>query len=65
MGDIMARPAWFVEIIKKNFNRHFAIGKMMKVPLIGPLIKKLFFGGDDVIFLPKDQVVTVNQHVPH
>ncbi len=61
----MARPAWLVELIKRNFSKRFAIGKMMKVPVVGPLIKKVFFGGDDVIFLPKDQVVAVNQHVTH
>jgi ferredoxin len=61
----MARPAWFVELIRRNFKKRFVLGKMTKVPIIGSLIKKIMFGGDDVIFLPIDRVVSVHQNVAH
>ncbi len=61
----MARPVWLVNLIKRNFSKRFAIAKLTKNRVIGPLLKKIFFGGDDIIFLPKDRVVSVNQQVPY
>ncbi|OLS14171.1 MAG: 4Fe-4S ferredoxin [Promethearchaeota archaeon CR_4] len=59
----MGRPVWFVELIKRTFSKRFIIGKMMKIPVVGSFIKKMVFGGDDIIFLPKDYVVLVQQSV--
>lgn len=53
----MARPLWFVRLLKKTFpNRRF-IAKATKVPLLGRLVDKMLFEGDDIMYLPKDTVV--------
>ncbi|TFG26083.1 4Fe-4S ferredoxin [Candidatus Thorarchaeota archaeon] len=52
----MARPLWFVKLLKKTFPNRSLIAKATNVPLIGGLVDKIFFEGDDVIYLPKDSV---------
>ena len=53
----MARPLWFVELIKKTFPQVRGIAKLTNAPIIGKVIDKLLFEGDDIIYLPKDNVV--------
>ncbi|MEM4736162.1 MAG: 4Fe-4S binding protein [Candidatus Thorarchaeota archaeon] len=52
----MARPLWFVELLKKTFPRTRLIARMTRVPLIGAVIHRMLFQGDDIIYLPKDDV---------
>lgn len=53
----MARPLWFVELLKKTFPNVSIIAKMTRVPIIGRIIDKMLFEGDDIIYLPKDNVI--------
>ncbi|MFW9769467.1 MAG: DUF362 domain-containing protein [Candidatus Thorarchaeota archaeon] len=53
----MARPLWFVRLLKKTFPNRGLIAKATNVPLIGRVVDKLLFEGDDIIYLPKDDVV--------
>ncbi len=61
----MARPLWFVTLLSKAFPQRFLIAKLTRAPLIGRVIVKLLdrllFEGGDIIYLPKDQVIEVNQ----
>jgi len=57
----MARPLWFVKILKKTFPHIIIIAKMTRFPIIGKLIEKMLFEGDDIIFLPKDKVIEINK----
>ena len=59
----MARPLWFVELIKKGFPGRFLIAKLTKVPIIGRAIDHWLFEGDDIVYLPKDQVIKINKPV--
>ena len=52
----MARPMWFVKLLKKTFPNRSLIAKATNIPLMGRLVDKIFFEGDDVIYLPKDSV---------
>ena len=52
----MARPMWFVSLLKKTFGTRSMIAKATKIPLLGRAVDKMFFEGDDVIYLPKDSV---------
>ncbi|MFW9843738.1 MAG: DUF362 domain-containing protein [Candidatus Thorarchaeota archaeon] len=52
----MARPMWFVKLLKKTFGGRSMIAKATKIPLLGKAVDKIFFEGDDVIYLPKDSV---------
>ena len=57
--SIMGAPLWMVELLKKTFpNRRF-IAQATKLPIIGKIVDKLLFDGDDIIYLPKDNVVEI------
>jgi ferredoxin len=57
----MARPLWFVKLLKKHFNLRFFGAEMTKWPVIGHLMERALFNGhrtgDALFYLPKDRVV--------
>jgi Pyruvate/2-oxoacid:ferredoxin oxidoreductase delta subunit len=59
----MSSPVWFVNLIKKTFPQRFMMARLTKLPLIGRGIEYLLFEGDDIIYLPKDQTIKVNEEV--
>ena len=63
----MSRPLWLVELIKQTFPQRFAVARLTKAPLVGALLQHWLFEGDDIIYLPRDRVIPVNQCVesPH
>ena len=52
----MARPVWFVNLIKKTFPGRFRVARLTHVPVVGRVIDRMLFEGDDIIYLPKDDV---------
>ena len=52
----MARSMRFVRLLKKAFPKKRWIAKMTNVPLVGRLVDKMLFEGDDIMYLPKDSV---------
>lgn len=59
----MSRPVWLVDIIKKGFPTRFLLARLTRVPVLKRVMDYLFFENDDMIYLPKDTVVQVNQSV--
>ena len=59
----MARPLWFVKILEKTFPNIKFIAKLTRIPFIGRIFDKLLFEGDDIIYLPKDSVITINKEI--
>ncbi|MEW6554885.1 MAG: 4Fe-4S binding protein [Actinomycetota bacterium] len=59
----MSSPLWFVKMIKKTFPQRFIMARMTRLPIIGRGIEYLLFEGDDMVFLPKDSIVAVNEDV--
>jgi len=59
----MARPPWFIELIKNTFPHRFMIAELTKVPILGRFIDQMLFDGDNIIYLPKDQVIQVNRQL--
>jgi len=57
----MSRPLWFVQLIKKTFPNRFLVARATKVPIIGRILDRWLFEGDDLLYLPKDQVIQINQ----
>ncbi len=57
----MARPMWFVELLKKNFGLCYLGAEMTKRPVIGHVMERVLFNGhrngDALFYLPKDRVV--------
>jgi ferredoxin len=57
----MARPLWFVKLLKKTFPNVKLIAKLTKLPILGFIFDYLLFRGDDIIYLPQDKVINLNK----
>lgn len=57
----MGRPLWFVKLVKKSFPGRFLLAEMTKAPVVGKIIDHWLFKGDDIIYLPRDQVIQINE----
>ena len=57
----MSRPIWFVKLIQKFFPLRFTLARLTRIPLVGRITDRLLFEGDDIIYLPQDRVIPVNQ----
>ena len=55
----MGAPLWMVQLIKKTFPNKRLIAQLTNVPIIGRIVDSLLFQGDDIIYLPKDNVVEI------
>lgn len=53
----MARPLWLVDLLKRAFPTRFLVAKATNLPILGHLFDRWLFDGDDIIFLPQDEVV--------
>jgi Pyruvate/2-oxoacid:ferredoxin oxidoreductase delta subunit len=59
----MGRPLWLVKIIKKAFPTRLWLAGVTKVPGIGRLVDYGLFWDDDIIYLPKDNVIQINEPI--
>ncbi len=59
----MARPLWFVELIKRGFPGRFWLAELTKVPVVGRGMDRWLFEGDDLVVLPRDRVIAVDESV--
>ncbi len=57
----MARPLWFVKLLKKTFPNIKLIAKLTNLPILGSLFDYLLFRDDDIIYLPQDRSINVNK----
>jgi ferredoxin len=57
----VARPIWFVNLVKKYFPSRFSLAKLTRVPVLGRAIDYGLFDGDDIIYLPKDGVIQIDE----
>jgi len=62
----MARPMWFVDLLKKSFGLRNIGAKMTNWPVLGRVMERALFNGhrtgDALFYLPKDEVV-INQKI--
>ena len=56
----MARPLWFVKLLKKTFPNIKIIAKLTNLPILGKIFDYLLFRGDNIIYLPQDKVIDIN-----
>jgi NAD-dependent dihydropyrimidine dehydrogenase PreA subunit len=59
----MARPLWFVELVKKPFPYRFLLAELTKLPILGSLVDYMLFHGDDILYLPDDRVIEIHESV--
>lgn len=56
----MARPIWFVNLLKRVYPTRRPIARLTKIPLIGNVVDHLLFRGDEMFVLPKDHTIQIN-----
>jgi ferredoxin len=59
----LARPVWFVNLIKKVFPQRFWLARLTHLPLLGDFVDWGFFKGDDILYLPTDRSIMVNEPI--
>jgi ferredoxin len=59
----MSRPTWLVSLIKKTFPGRFLAARATRLPILGMFLDRWLFGGDDLMYLPKDQVIQINRDI--
>ncbi len=59
----MARPVWFVDLLKKAFPRRFWLARLTHLPIFGELINWGLFNGDDLLYLPSDRSILINEPI--
>jgi len=60
----MARPMWFVSLVKKGFPSRFSLARLTRLPVVGPMIDRGLFEGDDIMYLPRDRVIRIDEAAP-
>lgn len=59
----MGNPYWVKTLINRTFSQRFFWAKLTHLPGIGKVIEQALFGGDDIIFLPKDRTIPINESI--
>ena len=57
----MSRPVGFVKLLQKIFPLRFLLARLTNIPLVASLVERLLFEGDDLIYLPRDRTIPINQ----
>jgi ferredoxin len=60
----MSRPMWVKKMIMAGFPMQVRAGWLTKVPLLGGALEHMLFKGDDILILPRETVVSVDESVP-
>jgi Pyruvate/2-oxoacid:ferredoxin oxidoreductase delta subunit len=55
----MGAPLWMVELIKKTFPNRKLIAQLTNMPIVSRIVENVLFGEDDIIYLPKDNIVKI------
>lgn len=58
----MSRPVWMTGLIKKTFPNRFLVARLTRWPVVGKLLDRMLFEGDDLVYLPQERVLSL--HVP-
>ncbi|MFX1379657.1 MAG: DUF362 domain-containing protein [Promethearchaeota archaeon] len=59
----MARPLWFVKLLKKAFPKVKFIAKLTNFPIFNKIFDILLFKGDNIIYLPQDKIIKINKEM--
>ena len=60
----MSRPLWFTEFVKKIFPTRYLLARATRLPYLGSLVDRTLFDGDDMIYLPSNRTIQVNEAIP-
>jgi Pyruvate/2-oxoacid:ferredoxin oxidoreductase delta subunit len=57
----MASPYWVRKLINRTFTQRFRLSRLTKVAGVGRLIEWALFEDDEIMFLPRDHVIPIDQ----
>jgi len=57
----MTSPYGIKTLIRRTFDQRFALARLSRRPVIGRVIDRLLFEGDDIMYLPRDNAIPVNR----
>jgi NAD-dependent dihydropyrimidine dehydrogenase PreA subunit len=52
----MSRPIWLISLIKRTFPSRFLLARVTKAPVVGRVLDRWLFEGDDLFYLPPDHL---------
>jgi Pyruvate/2-oxoacid:ferredoxin oxidoreductase delta subunit len=61
--ELLSSPVWFVNLIKKIFPQRFWVARLTRLPVLGALAHRVFFAEDDMIYLPINRSIQVNETI--
>ncbi len=59
----MSTPMWFVKLIEKGFPARFALAGLTRAPVLGRLLDRWLFEGDEIVYLPRERVISVGREI--
>lgn len=57
----MSQPVWFVKLLQRFLPYRYLLARLTQIPVVARITDRLLFEGDDIIYLPRDRVIPVNQ----
>lgn len=57
----MARPKWFLQLIKTLFPHRISLARMTHLPGVREIVDHMLFAGNDLFYIPDEKVITINQ----
>ena len=60
----MPRSRLFIWLLKKGFTLRSVFSQFTRVPLLGRALDYMMFDGDEIIYLPKDDSITIKVNQP-
>lgn len=58
----MSRPLWLVKFLKKVYPARFLVAQATRLPVVGKAIGRFFFEGDNMVYLPRDDVALASSN---
>jgi ferredoxin len=59
----MARGMWFVRMLRAGFPYRKIMAGFTRMPVVGAVAERMLFEGDDLMILPREQVLKVGEEV--
>ena len=59
----MSRPMWFVQLLKKSFPQRFWVARLTHNPVLGALIDRMLFKGDELVYLPSNRSILIQENI--
>jgi Pyruvate/2-oxoacid:ferredoxin oxidoreductase delta subunit len=59
----MSRPLWLVHLLKRIYPTRYLVARATRGPVLGPVLSRWLFDGDQMVYLPRNQVLQVHHPI--